>query len=169
MKNPLVLFPVMSVFFILPIFGQEIQPKKIEIESRAGLFPSYKYNTGKRIIKLEAKYLEKMILSIDDAEATYHLKESKKLSTISQPFSYIGGVLIAVPICWQFGGGDFNQFAFLSGCGLATTGLVLALKSDKERLKSVERYNQVVEGRWGIFFQYLPENKQSGLRLSHSF
>lgn len=148
---------------------QEEEPKQIIIENRTSLFPSYKYDTGRRIIDLKAKYLEKMVLSINDEKATYHLKKSKELSTKSKAFAYSGGLLIAIPIAWQFGGGEFNQLLFLPGCGLAAAGIVFALKSDKEKLKSVDRYNQVVEEEWGIFFQYLPENKQLGLRLSHLF
>ena len=159
----------MSIFFIPPVFGQEKEPNKIEIGAITFLFPSYEYNTGRRTIKLKAKYLEKIILSINDEEATYHIKKSRKLNTLSESFSSIGWILIGISLCSELGGGEFNKFVFLSGCGLTGTGLVLTIKSDMERLKSVERYNQAVEEKWGIFFQYLPKDNQLGLRLSHSF
>jgi hypothetical protein len=109
-----------------------------------------------------------MVLSIDDEIATCHLKKCKKLSSISKPLLFIGSLLVAIPVCSQVAGGDVNQFVLFPGLGLTVTGVVLTIKSDQEKHKSVKRYNQVVEDEWGMFFQYSPKNKRLGLALNHS-
>ena len=180
MKKGIILTLVASIFFVIPVFGQEeakqekeikqeTELKKIIIDDHKGLFQNYKYDTGKRIIELKGKYLEKIVLSVDNEKATYHLQKSKKLSSISKPLLLAGGFLIAFPIFNQMTGGDFNHFILLSGLGIEVTGAVLTIKSDQERHKAVKCYNQVVEEKWGIYFQYLPKNNELGLALSHSF
>lgn len=168
MKKLIAIALVISAFSIAPIFGQETQEQPKKIEVKKGLFPSYKYG-GKTTRKLDENQLEKIVLSIKDEEATRLFKKSQSLGYAALPFAMIGGTLIGWPVGSKIGGGEFNTTVFASGCGVLTFGLVLGIMADRVMIKSVERYNQVLKEKWGISFQYLPENRKFGLRLSYSF
>jgi hypothetical protein len=195
-KKLFIIVMLIPTLFVIPVFGQETQetpeaaeiqetPEIVgeqevievqetqeqprEIEFSKGLFTSYKYNDGEETRKLKLGELEKIIVSINDEEATRHFKKSKSLQKASFPFAAVGGFLMGWPIGGAISGKDFDMRIFGAGCGIATVGLALEFFAHKERAKSVERYNAVVKGEWGFNLQYLPENNQIGFNLRRSF
>ena len=196
MKKLLVVLIFVSVLAVIPIFGQEtqetreteavqealeveeakevnqvqetqVQPKEIEINK--GFFTSFKYNDGKTTRKLNLGDLEKIVVSINDEEATRYFIKSKTLQNTSLGFGMVGGFLIGWSIGGAISGDGFNTPLCLVGGGITSVGLVIALFSQNERVKSVERYNSVIKDQWGINFQYAPENSEFGFKLGYSF
>ena len=173
MKKLIAIALVISVFSIAPVFGQETQEQPKKIEVKKGLFPSYKYDGKTTRIsiliphKLGRDQLEKIVLSINDEEATLLFKKSLSLGYAAMPFAGIGGSLIGWSVGGKIGGGEFNTTVFTSGCGILTVGLVLGITADRVMIRSVERYNQVLKEKWGISLQYSPKNRKFGLRLSY--
>lgn len=187
---------LISLLFVMPVFGREVQetleaeevqgsleieqeqeadevqeeqekPKEIEINK--GFFPSFKYSDGETTRKLKSGELEKIILSINDEEATHHYMKSKTLYNTSFVFGVVGGALLGFHLGRVIKGEEFNTPIFATGCGITTVGLVMSIISDKERIKSAERYNQVVKEKWEINFQYVPQNSELGFKFGYSF
>ncbi len=196
MKKLFSILMLISLLSIIPVSGQEIQEtseaeeiqetpqteeeQKVkdvqepqgytgEIEINKGFFTTFKFNDGETIRKLNSGELEKIIVSIEDEEATRYFMKSKTLENESLGFGIVGGFLIGWSIGELISGKGFDMRIFGAGCGFTSVGLVIDLFSQKERVKSVERYNKVVKEEWGIDFQYLPEDKQLGFNLKYSF
>lgn len=196
MKKLFAVIMLISVLSVIPLFGQETketseaeeiqgtleieeeqeanevqetQEEPKEIEFNKSLFTSFKYNDGETTRKLNLGELEEIIVSINDEEATQHFIKSKTLKNVSFPFEAVGGFLIGWPIGGVISGKEFDTRIFAAGCGITTIGLVLVIFSQKERIKSVKRYNKVVKEEWGFHFQYVPENSELGLKIGYSF
>jgi hypothetical protein len=145
------------------VFGQDssAQPKVIEIKK--GISPSYIHD-GKKIRKLSE--LEKIILFVNDDEATRLFTASKSLQYAGMPFALVGGMLMGYPVGYALGGKEFNTPVFLSGCGVAAVGIIFGVIADKNRVKAAERYNKVLKEKWNVSIQYVPESNNYGLMLS---
>lgn len=166
MKKLLIYSIIISAFIVTQVLGQEGQnpPKKIEI--RKGFFPSYKVD-GRKITT--ANELKHIILSIDDAEATQFFNKSMSLGNTAKPFSYVGGFLMGWAIGTSLGGGEFDTSLFASGGVIASIGILIAVKADQSRVKSVERYNSVLKDKWGISYRFSTYDTNLGIGLRYSF
>ena len=166
MKRLLIILTIISTFCVAPVLGQRGQEAHKKIEVKKGLFPSYIVD-GRKIKRLAE--LERIVLSINDEETTQLFKKSKSLQNTSKPFSWIGGFLMGWAIGGALGGEEFDTPLFASGCAIASFGMFLGVKADKNRIKSVERYNSILKDKWGISLQYLPQNKKLKLGFHYSF
>ena len=196
MKKLFVILILISVLSVIPAFGQEtqetsgekeiqgtleieeeqettkvqeLQEERKEIEINKGFFTSFKYNDGEKTRKLNVGELEKIIVSIGDEEATRCFMKSKTLENTGLVFGIVGGFLIGWSIGGAIKGDEFNTPIFAAGGGITSVGLVIALFSQRERIRSAERYNNVIKEKWGIHFQYVPEDNGLGFKLGYSF
>ena len=176
MLRQIIILVLMSSFSIFSLFGQEEQVQDTlitkesfeKIEVKKGFSPQYRFSKSRKRIYTEKQY-EKCLISINDEEATRLFKKSNSLGYNAKFLSYPGAAAILWPLYGLRRDEKFNVKLFGAGCGLFSVALFLAYQADRLMIKSVERYNKVLEDKYGISLKYFPENKKLGFSLSLSF
>jgi IS30 family transposase len=155
---------VSMIFFTVPLWGQESQELPKKIEKKEG---HYEYN-GK-VLRVP-KECEKIILSINDKEATDHLKKAM-LWQNNMMMVNLGGAVITThflvrKILWDEGSYITPIITFSTTVGVM---VLFAKPLNKEWDKAIERYNEALKEKWGVSSQYLPEDKKLEVNFRYSF
>jgi hypothetical protein len=142
----------------------ESQFKKIEIST--GFFgPSFSTNGD----KLKKSEVESMVLAVGDEEASGKLKSHRFYHYASLVPSGLGGGLVGYSLGHAAFGGEFPTVAFLSGCGAIGVGFLLDHVANSRLIGSVDRYNEVLEEKYGISLLSAPETSRGFLQISYTF
>ncbi len=162
------------VLIFSPAASAEIRAadKPIEkIELTTSFLGGWRFKHGQDEIRHLSK-LEEIILSSGDEAAAEHFYRSQKL--------LYAGIAVSLPMVLYYtykrhlATDPIFEMGIIPGAIVDTAVFMMITypwKYARERqLKmAIDRYNNVVEKKWGVSFQYSPESKKLGLVLRCSF
>lgn len=140
------------------------QYEKIEVGHHWLLGQVY-YVGDKRIGREKTKSL---IYAIDDDEAAGHLRKSEIFfgGGIATFVVGLGLTLTSIP---TEEGKDYNKAMLWPGIGLLGATMFFANQSNEELVRGIERYNKVLEEKYGISFRLYPQSGKNTFLFTYSF
>ena len=179
MSKPVVL--LLSAIVLLSsggLFSAEeekgFEPEVIVIKRRGFVRYGYFYR-GEKLNRFwglsELSELEKVIAPLGDEQAMNHLRKSRKFSYISKVCFPVSIGLIVYGSTMDGEANDDTEMALvISGFALLYGGysLISAFSTD-QKMKGVDRYNEVVREKRGVTFHYSPKNESYGLAFNMTY